>query len=132
MRESPSTGGSHPTSPPSPTRPPRSAACSAWKPDAAILFWDTCYENLLPHLRSSGLDVYGYLARPPFAAGATFAAERLHGATRVLGQARMAGLERRHIGRMQDLKGARNICAIDTAWYDTHASPVHVSAEHVA
>jgi hypothetical protein len=95
----------------------------AWKPDAAILFWDTCYENLLPHLRSSGLDVYGYLARPPFAAGATFAAERLHGATRVLGQARMAGLERRHIGRMQGLKGARNICAIDTAWYDTHDVP---------
>ena len=95
----------------------------AWKPDAAILFWDTHYENLLPWLGASGLDIYGYLARPPFAAGATFAAERLQGANRVLGKARMAGLERRHIARMQGLKASRNICALDAAWYDAHQVP---------
>jgi hypothetical protein len=94
-----------------------------WNPDAAILFWDTIYENLLPYLGSSGLDVYGYLARPPFAAGAIFAANRLQGPSRILGTARMAGLERRHVSRLRAIKDARNICAVDAAWYDMHAIP---------
>jgi len=95
----------------------------AWKPDAAILFWDTCYENLLPHLASLGLDLYGYLARPPFAAGATYAAERLQGLNKIVGEARMAGHERRHIARMRCIQAARNVCAVDAAWYDTHHVP---------
>jgi hypothetical protein len=94
-----------------------------WKPDAAILFWDSHYEHLLPWLTSSSVKVFGYIARPPFAAGATFAADRLTGVHRVIGRARMAGLERRHLTRMQGVKAARNICALDADWYDNHGVP---------
>ena len=89
--------------------------------DEAILFWDTYYEHLVPALRHTGLRIYGYLARPPFAAGQALARERLSGVKRVLEEARLSGIERRHLARLRGLSGARNICAIDAAWYDRRA-----------
>jgi hypothetical protein len=90
---------------------------------AAILFWDTCYEHLVPALADAGMRVYGYLARPPFAAGQSFAQERLHGAKRLAENLRLGAIERRHVRRLSGLSGARNICALDAAWYTRSGVP---------
>jgi hypothetical protein len=84
---------------------------------AAILFWDTSYEQLVPALVAGGLPVFGYLARPPFAAAQVVAKERLSGLRRGLASVRLQARQRRHFERFRGLAGARNICAIDAAWY---------------
>jgi len=85
--------------------------------DAAILFWDTCYEQLVPALAASGLAVFGYLARPPFASSQVTAQDRLTGVKRRLENIRLHTKERRHFSRIRHLASARNICALDAAWY---------------
>ncbi|MBV9969939.1 MAG: hypothetical protein JO228_08140, partial [Xanthobacteraceae bacterium] len=87
---------------------------------SALLFWDTHYERLAPALSRAGMRVYGYLARPPMAASQVQSREKLHGLKRGLTDARLRAKERRHLQRMRSLSGARNICALDAAWYDRH------------
>jgi hypothetical protein len=87
---------------------------------SALLFWDSYYERLVPALASAGMRVYGYLARPPMAAAQVHADEKLRGFKRVLTQARLESRQRRHLARLRHLSGARNICALDAAWYDRH------------
>lgn len=87
---------------------------------SVLLFWDTYYERLVPALSGAGLRIYGYLARPPMAAAQTHASDKLRGMKRALTEARLGARERRHISRLRALSGARNICALDTAWYDRH------------
>jgi hypothetical protein len=84
---------------------------------AAILFWDTCYEQLVPALGTHGLPVFGYLARPPFAAAQITVREKLSGVRRRLETLRLYARQRRHFDRLRHLAGARNICALDAAWY---------------
>jgi hypothetical protein len=84
---------------------------------AAILFWDTFYEQLVPALAARGLPVFGYLARPPFAAAQVVAKERPPGIRRGLESVRLRARQRRHFDRLRGLAGARNICATDAAWY---------------
>lgn len=85
--------------------------------NAAILFWDTLYEQLVPSLASRGIPVFGYLARPPFASAQTTMQDRLTGVRRHLEKIRLHSREQRHFSRLQELTGARNICALDAAWY---------------
>jgi hypothetical protein len=87
---------------------------------SALLFWDTHYERLAPALSRAGMRVYGYLARPPMAASQVHARERLRGLKRGVANARLRAKERRHLQRLRDLFGARNICALDATWYDRH------------
>jgi hypothetical protein len=84
----------------------------------ALLFWDTYYERLVPALSRAGIRLYGYLARPPMAAAQVHAREQLSGFKRVLTEARLQARQRRHLARLRYLSGARNICALDAAWYD--------------
>jgi hypothetical protein len=85
---------------------------------SALLFWDTYYERLAPALSRAGMRLYGYLARPPMAASQVHARNELTGLKRALTQARLQGRERRHLARLRSLSDARNICALDAAWYD--------------
>jgi hypothetical protein len=86
----------------------------------ALLFWDTHYERLVPALTRAGMRVYGYLGRPPMAAAQVHAHEKLRGFKRLLTQARLQSRQRRHLERLRHMSGARNICALDAAWYDRH------------
>jgi hypothetical protein len=90
---------------------------------SAILFWDTWYEHLVPALTAAGMRVYGYLARPPFAAGQSFAQDRLSGPKQAAENLRLKAIARRHFGRLHGLSGARNICALDAAWYTRSGVP---------
>jgi hypothetical protein len=85
---------------------------------SALPFWDTYYERLAPALSRAGMRLYGYLARPPMAASQVHARNELTGLKRALTQARLQGRERRHLARLRSLSDARNICALDAAWYD--------------
>jgi hypothetical protein len=90
--------------------------------DAAILFWDTWFEHLLPALGK--FRVVGYLARPRTASPIT--------AIEALSSRGMAGLkqrvllrilrnqEARHLKRLRGLAAATNICALDAAYYSAH------------
>ncbi len=84
---------------------------------AGILFWDTFYEQLVPELAARGLPIFGYLARPPFASAQTTAQDKLSGLRKQVEAVRLRARERRHFGRLRHLAGARNICALDAAWY---------------
>ena len=84
---------------------------------AGILFWDTFYEQLVPELAARGLPIFGYLARPPFASAQTAAQDKLSGLRKQVEAIRLRARERRHFDRLRHLAGARNICALDAAWY---------------
>lgn len=88
--------------------------------DAAILFWDSSFENLLSDL--TGLPVIGYLARPAHAAPL----ERLK-ETPGLAASKEAhflkGWARRHFARNRHLAAAANICALDAKLYSDQGVP---------
>lgn len=88
--------------------------------EAAILYWDSSFENLLPNL--TGLPVIGYLARPAHAAPL----ERLK---EISGFAAgkeahfFKGWARRHYARNRHLAAAANICALDAKLYSDQGVP---------
>lgn len=89
----------------------------AYQPDAVLLFWDSSFELILSRLRSYRVNLYGYLARPPHAAGLTNLS-RLHNPVhRAFIWACLQQAQRRHIRRMRHLMKAANICALDATWY---------------
>jgi hypothetical protein len=88
--------------------------------DAALLFWDSWLEHLVPALRRP--PVVGYLARPRFAsplaaveAGTLGRGPRAWVAARNLHQQ-----EKRHLRRVARLAAATNICAVDASYYARH------------
>lgn len=98
------------------------ARIAAFGPDSIVLFWDTKFEFLLPHL--DGFRTLGYLARPPLAAPAA----RLDAMPRKdwrwrLTRALMRKAEARHFARMRQLTAATNICALDAAEYTARGVP---------
>lgn len=98
------------------------ARIAAFRPDAIVLFWDTKFEFLLPHL--TGFRTIGYLARPPLAAPAA----RLEAMPRKdwrwrLTRALMRKAETRHFARLRHLHAATNICALDAADYSANGVP---------
>ncbi len=80
--------------------------------DAALLYWDTLAEFALPHMKTPA---FGYLARPPMAAGMARVKEWPSSIRRLLAQAMLQARSRRHMERMRKLRAASNICAIDAA-----------------
>ena len=93
--------------------------------DAALLFWDTLAEFALPYMKTPS---FGYLARPPYESGVSRAKLMPAGLRRTLTLAQFAAQERRHLHRMRLLRGAANICAIDTAYYAGHG----VACEYIS
>lgn len=95
------------------------------KPEAALIFWDSVLEYLLPALE--GVRAVGYLARPRTASPlAAIDARPGSGLQRL----RMAVLRRillnqeaRHLRRLRGLAAAANICALDAAYYSAHGVP---------
>ena len=85
--------------------------------DAAILFWDTAYEQVAEALTDHGMPVFGYLARPPFASAQATLPQRRAGLRRYVEGLRLNTKARRHFSRLRKLTGAKNICALDAAWY---------------
>jgi hypothetical protein len=85
--------------------------------DAAILFWDTAYEQVAEVLTDRGMPVFGYLARPPFASAQATLPQRRTGLRRHVEALRLNTRARRHFSRLRRLTGAGNICALDAAWY---------------
>ena len=85
--------------------------------DAAILFWDTAYEQVAEALTDRGMPVFGYLARPPFASAQATLPQRRAGLRRYVEGLRLNTKARRHFSRLRKLTGAKNICALDAAWY---------------
>lgn len=88
--------------------------------DVALLFWDTCFEFLLPHFR---IPVIGYLARPPFSPAPFQDVGNLGPIQRIIQKLRLAGQERRHFKRMRGLAASANICALDVDWYNREGTP---------
>ncbi|MFN3399042.1 MAG: glycosyltransferase [Ferrovibrio sp.] len=82
--------------------------------DAALLFWDTLAEFAVPLLQTP---VFGYLARPPQEAGLARIRERKPGLRRSMDLMRLRAQMRRHFDRLQRLRGAGNICALDSRQY---------------
>jgi len=93
--------------------------------DAALLFWDSLAEFALPYMKTPSL---GYLARPPYESGVSRTKLMAPSLRRTLILAQFAAQERRHLARMRLLRGAANICAIDTAYYARHG----VACEYVS
>lgn len=88
--------------------------------EAAILYWDSSFENLLPNL--TGLPVIGYLARPPYAAPL----ERLKETSGFAAGKEvhfLKGWARRHFARNRHLAAAANICALDAQLYSDQGVP---------
>jgi len=92
---------------------------------AAILFWDSILEHLLPAL--GRLPVVGYLARPrtasPLAAIAAQPGRGVHGLRMAVVRRILLNQEARHLSRLRDLAAATNICALDAAYYAAHGVP---------
>ena len=88
--------------------------------DAAILYWDSSFEILLPDLKD--LPVIGYLARPAHAAPLSRLEEQSGFAaakeTRFLN-----GWARRHFARNRHLRASANICALDARFYSDNGVP---------
>ncbi len=82
--------------------------------DAALLFWDTHAEYVLPYMKTPA---FGYLARPPKAASISRVMERTPSLRRTLELAALKAQHKRHLGRMRKLNRAANICAVDAADY---------------
>jgi hypothetical protein len=95
----------------------RLRACGA---DAAILYWDSGFETLLPDM--TGLPVIGYLARPAHAAPLA-RLEEVHGLAASKEMHFLKGWARRHFARNRHLSGAANICALDAKLYSDHGVP---------
>lgn len=92
---------------------------------AALLFWDSWFEHLLPAL--GRLPTVGYLARPRTAsplssieACPAAGLDRLR--QRVLRKI-LLHREARHLRRLRTLAAAANICALDAAYYSRHGVP---------
>jgi hypothetical protein len=77
----------------------------------------------LPRLVAKGIPCYGYLARPPHAAGQTNLDRFANPLRRAFTAAYLARAERRHIRRVRLLRNAANICALDAAWYTVQGIP---------
>lgn len=88
--------------------------------DAAVLFWDTWFEHLLPQLER--VPVVGYLARPRFASplAAIRSGALGHGAHAWVAERNMLQLEKRHLRRVARLAAAVDICALDAGYYEQH------------
>lgn len=93
------------------------AAIEAFRPDAILLFWDTIFEHLLADLTKRGIPCYGYLARPPQAAGFSRVARHPSLLMRMFISWQLRSKETRHLKRVTELKRATNICALDATWY---------------
>lgn len=93
--------------------------------EAAILFWDSILEHLLPALGQ--LPVVGYLARPrtasPLAAIAARPGRGMHGLRMAVVRRILLNQEARHLSRLRALAAATNICALDAAYYAAHGVP---------
>jgi hypothetical protein len=89
----------------------------AYHPDVVLLFWDTWFEAILWRLKDCGVAAYGYLARPPQAAGLTNLSRLANPLRRAFIWVYLQQAQRRHIRRMRCLKKAANICALDASWY---------------
>ena len=89
----------------------------AYRPDAVLLFWDTAFEHLLPRLSEANIPCFGYLARPPHAAGFARLPEINSPILRSFVKRQLIAKQKRHIRRMRYLRSAANICALDAAWY---------------
>ncbi|MBI3710545.1 MAG: glycosyltransferase [Proteobacteria bacterium] len=91
------------------------AALARTGADAALLFWDTWFDHLLPALRE--VPIFGYLARPRSEASLARLDGMYDPVRRAIQRARLLGWRRRHIARSRRLRKAVNICALDAAWY---------------
>lgn len=102
--------------------PAAAAARVAEGADAAILFWDTWFEQLIPALGK--VPVIGYLARPRTASSISANQARpLQGMAGVKQRVLLRILrnqEARHLKRLRGLSAAANICALDAAYYSGH------------
>lgn len=88
-----------------------------FKPTSALLFWDTCFEHLLPELNAAGVPCYGYIARPPQAASMVTLAQQEHSFRNWVVTLQLKADQKKHINRMRLLRDSFNICAIDAKWY---------------
>ena len=89
-------------------------------PDCILLFWDTCFEHLLPQLNNTGIPCFGYLARPPQAASLNVLAEKKFTWRNSFDMLRLKAEQAKHIKRMKLLKYGLNICSVDANWYRAH------------
>lgn len=93
--------------------------------DAAILFWDSVLEYLLPAL--GRLPVTGYLARPrtasPLAAVDAQPSRGIQGLRMAVVRRILLNQEGRHLSRLRGLAAATNICALDAAYYSANGVP---------
>lgn len=90
--------------------------------DAALLFWDSWFEHLLPDWR--GIPIYGYLARPRYASSLTrieAVSAQDGGINEIIRRLVLKSLIKRqrdrHTKRMRMLTLGTNICALDAAEY---------------
>ena len=89
----------------------------AFGADVVLLFWDTCFELLLARMVEAGLRPFGYLARPPQAAGLSTLPRISNPVHRAFKSLYLNQAQTSHLRRLSHLRAAANICALDTAWY---------------
>jgi hypothetical protein len=89
----------------------------AFGADRVLLFWDTCFELLLNRMAAAEIHPFGYLARPPQAASLSTLSRVENPIERVLKRLFITREQLRHLRRLNHLRTAANICAVDAAWY---------------